>query len=112
MSVAAAPAASSRSDWKRWPETEAFVDRLIDRGLEGNAFAADLADRMTGRPARASRSGSITWSSRVRRAGRAAMAALGYERQPMAYSVGVPVFAHPGGIFPRIALVRVIGRQR
>jgi hypothetical protein len=29
---------------------------------------------------------------------------LGYQRQPIRYAVGVPVFAHPGGIFPRIAL--------
>ena len=46
MSVATAPAATSRFDWKRWPRTEAFVDRLIDRGLDGNGFAADLAGRM------------------------------------------------------------------
>ena len=106
MSVAAAPAASSRSDWKRWPRTEAFIDRLIDRGLEGNGFAADLAGRMireTGTPLK-------VWVDHLVVSGSGklagAMAALGYERQPMAYSVGVPVYAHPGGIFPRIALVR------
>ena len=32
MSVAAAPAASTQFDWKRWPDTEAFVGRLIDHG--------------------------------------------------------------------------------
>ncbi|HMF36869.1 MAG TPA: hypothetical protein VKF17_09530, partial [Isosphaeraceae bacterium] len=106
MSVAAVPAASSRSDWKRWPRTEAFIDRLIDRGLEGNGFAADLAGRLireTGTPLK-------VWVDHLVVSGSGklagAMAALGYERQPMAYSVGVPVYAHPGGIFPRIALVR------
>jgi hypothetical protein len=105
MSVAAAPAASNRTDWKRWPRTEAFIDRLIDRGLEGNGFAADLAGRMireTGTPLK-------VWVDHLVVSGSGAlagaMAALGYERQPMAYSVGVPVHAHPGGIFPRIVLV-------
>src|SRR5262249_52728957 len=31
--------------------------------------------------------------------------ALGYERQPIRYPVNAPVFAHPGGIFPRVAIV-------
>ena len=105
MSVATAPAAFSRSDWKRWPRTEAFIDRLIDRGLEGNGFAADLAGRMI----RETATPLKVWIDHLVVSGSGklagAMAALGYERQPMAYSVGVPVYAHPGGIFPRIALV-------
>jgi hypothetical protein len=105
MSVAVAPPDSTRFDWKRWPRTEAFLDRLIDRGLEGNQFAADLAGRMireTGTPVKVwvdhlvvSGSGELT----------RAMADLGYQRQPKGYAVGVPVYAHPGGIFPRLALV-------
>src|SRR5271157_2321425 len=105
MSVAAAPAATSRSDWKRWPRTEAFIDRLIDRGLAGNGFAVDLAGRMireTGTPLK-------VWVDHLGVSGSGelagTMAALGYQRQPMGYSVGVPVYVHPGGIFPRIALV-------
>ena len=105
MSVAVAPAASTRYDWKRWPRTEAFIDRLINRAIEGNGFAAGLAGRMiqeTGTPLK-------VWVDHLVVSGSSelagAMAALGYERQPAAYSVGVPAFAHQGGIFPRIALV-------
>ncbi len=105
MSVAVAPPDSTRFDWKRWPRTEMFLDRLIDRGLEGNQFAADLAGRMireTGTPLKVwvdhmvvSGSGELTRT----------MADIGYQRQPTGYAVGVPVHAHPGGIFPRLALV-------
>ena len=28
-------------DWKRWPDTDALVDELIDAALDGNAFAAE-----------------------------------------------------------------------
>ena len=31
-------------EWKRWPETDAFIDELVDLALEGNAFAAALAE--------------------------------------------------------------------
>ena len=48
MPVIAETAAPVVFDWKRWPETEAFVDELIDTALEGNAFAAGLAERMPG----------------------------------------------------------------
>src|SRR5947207_10770792 len=33
-------------DWKRWPDTEAFVAELIATAREGNAFARELAGRM------------------------------------------------------------------
>ena len=51
-------------DWKRWPETEAFVDGLDRRRPStGNAFAAEPG-RADARPrrARGSRTGSTTWS--------------------------------------------------
>jgi hypothetical protein len=105
MSTAVAAPDSTRFEWQRWPKTEAFLDRLIDRGLEGNGFAADLAGRMireTDTPFKVwvdhlvvSDSGEMA----------ATMTALGYQRQPMGFAVGVPLHAHPGGIFPRIALV-------
>ena len=46
MSLATADAAAPAFDWKRWPETEAVIDQWIERALEGNAFAANLAARM------------------------------------------------------------------
>ena len=46
MSLIAETAAPAAFDWKRWPETEAFLDEAVATALEGNAFAAELADRM------------------------------------------------------------------
>ena len=92
-------------DWKRWPETEAFVDELIATALAGNAFAAEPGGAdAAARPGRGSRTGSITWWFAADPALADRLEALGYERQRSTYAVGVPVFAHPGGIFPRIAL--------
>ncbi len=45
MPTLSAPAAET-FDWKRWPETEAFVAGRIASALAGNAFAANLAGRM------------------------------------------------------------------
>ena len=105
MSVAEAPAASSQTVWNRWPQTEEFVDRWIDQGLEGNAFATALAGRMI----REIGSRFKVWVDHLVVSGSeklgGTLIALGYERQPGSYAVGVPVYAHPGGIFPRIALV-------
>ncbi len=33
------------------------------------------------------------------------LASLGFERQAANYAVNAPVFAHPGGIFPRVAIM-------
>ena len=41
MPVIAESAAPAVFDWKRWPETDAFVDELIATALDGNAFAAE-----------------------------------------------------------------------
>ncbi len=35
-------------EWKRWPEAEAFVNRLIATALAGSDFAQGLAERMPG----------------------------------------------------------------
>ncbi len=105
MSVAEAPAASSQTVWNRWPQTEEFVDRWIDHGLEGNAFATELAGRMI----REIGTRFKVWVDHLVVSGSqklaGTLAALGYARQPGSYAVGVPVYAHPGGIFPHIALV-------
>jgi hypothetical protein len=97
-------AAPPSFDWKRWPATESLVDEMIATALAGNAFAAQLAERMlleTG-------TSFSVWVDHlvIRGAPRLGqrLQSLGYVRQAIAYSVGVPVFAHPGGIFPRIAL--------
>jgi hypothetical protein len=104
MPVIAEPAASAVFDWKRWPETEHFVDELIASALDGNGFAVDLADRMRADTGTRFKD----WVDHLVVRGDASvarhLAVLGYERQQASYSVGVPVFAHRGGFFPRIAL--------
>jgi hypothetical protein len=90
-------------EWKRWPETDALIDELIESALEGNSFAAGLADRLPGETGTRFKD----WIDHLVVRGGPGMVhrllSLGYERQPATYAVGVPVFAHPGGIFPRIA---------
>ncbi len=105
MSVALDEAVSAGFQWKRWPETEEMVDRWIRRALGDHAFAADLAVRMireAGTPMK-------VWVDHLVLAGTRALAGTlagaGYQRQSQSYSVGVPVYAHSGGIFPRVALV-------
>jgi hypothetical protein len=104
MSVATAPVAPARFDWQRWPETEALVDRLIDQALEGNQFAARLAGRMV--PETGTR--FPDWVDHLVLKGSAklprTLVARGYARQPLDHAVGIPVYAHPGGIFPRLAV--------
>lgn len=104
MSLATTQTTTPAFDWKRWPETESAVDRLIDAALAGNAFTANLAERM--------RVESSTrfkdWVDHLivtdqpgldRR-----LQTLGYARQTEPYAVGTPVYAHLGGIFPKIAV--------
>jgi len=104
MSVATTAAPSPVFDWKRWPETEAVVDAFIASALEGNAFAANLSERM---PVETS-TRFKDWVDHLVVTDRPGLAreltGLGYERQATPYAVGVPVFTHSGGIFPRIAV--------
>jgi hypothetical protein len=94
-----------RFEWRRWPETEAFVDRLIEMALEGNRFARRLAERMIAETG----TRFHVWVDHLVVSGTPELAMtltrLGYHREPLAYAVGIPVFAHPGGIFPRIAAI-------
>jgi hypothetical protein len=104
MSVATAPPSASTFDWQRWPGTEAFVDRLIATAVEGNELAGELAERMTCETGTRFKD----WVDHLIVFGseqlRPTITALGYERQPLSYAVGVPVYGHPGGIFPRLAI--------
>src|SRR5579883_2250538 len=104
MVILTEAAAPPSFDWKRWPETEAVVNGLIATALEGNAFARGLAARLP----RETGTSFAVWVDHLVIAGGPGFASrlegLGYEHQPIRYAVGVPVFAHRGGIFPRIAL--------
>lgn len=91
-------------EWNRWPETEARVDRLIATAVEGNRFAARLAERMR------KETGTLfkDWVDHLLVEESIAflkeLKGLGYRRLAHDYAVGVPVFGHDGGIFPRIAV--------
>jgi len=91
-------------DWKRWPETGAFVDGKIASGLAGNAFAAGLAERM----ARQTSTRFPDWVDHLvigEVPGLArTLAGLGFVRQAEPYATGSPVFSHEGGMFPRVAV--------
>src|SRR5262245_17081311 len=98
-------------DWKRWPDTEAVVERLIGSALDGNDFTRGLAERMPGETG----TRFSVWVDHLVLDSAPGLAgeleALGYERQPIRYPVNAPVFAHPGGIFPRIALVAPVAGE-
>ena len=69
-------------------------------------LAADLASRM---PRETGTQFKVWIDHLVLRGDRALaerLAELGYERQSSTYAVGVPLFAHSGGIFPPIALTK------
>ena len=104
MPVVAERPTATVFDWKRWPNTDSFVDELIESSLAGNAFAAGLAERMPGETGTRFKD----WVDHLVIRGNSATAgrivAFGYERQRSTYAVGVPVFAHANGIFPRISL--------
>lgn len=91
-------------DWKRWPATETLIDRLITSALAGNAFAAQLAERMQTETSTRFKD----WVDHLVVPGRGnldgQLRELGYQRLPFDYGVGIPVFAHNGGVFPRVAL--------
>ena len=112
MSATAVMTAPSTFEWKRWPATEVFVDEVVAKALDGNTFAAELANRLP----RETGTSFQVWVDHVLLRGGARLAqrlgSLGYERQATTYSLGVPVFAHPGGIFPRIALAERRQRPR
>lgn len=91
-------------EWKRWPETESFVEGWVEAALSGHAFAAELARRMrfeTG-------TRFEDWVDHLVVADAPGLGgrlpALGYVRQATPYAVGSPAFAHEGGVFPRLAL--------
>lgn len=104
MSTPASVANLPVFEWKRWPETEAFVNQLISTALSGNSFAATLAERMQSETSTRFQD----WVDHIVVAGQGNLARrlrdLGYKRQSNEYAVGVPVFAHDGGVFPRLAL--------
>ncbi|AMV39382.1 hypothetical protein [Planctomyces sp. SH-PL62] len=104
MTLATEPDLAAPFQWRRWPETESLINELTRQSLAGHAFAASLAERLP------PETGTIfqNWLDHFVVAAPPSFAnrlvTLGYERTPDTHSVGVPVYAHPGGVFPRIAV--------
>ena len=104
MSLTVEPREPAQFDWRRWPETEKLINELTETALAGNAFARRLAERMT------PETGTIfqNWLDHFVVAAPSSFAerltALGYERELEPYAVGVPLYVHHGGLFPRIAV--------
>jgi hypothetical protein len=105
MSTLTTAAAPSAFDWQRWPGTEAFVDRLIEQAQEGNATLRELAGRMI----RDAGTPLAVWVDHLVVEGASGLprtlAELGFRRQSIVHPTGGSVFAHSGGIFPRLVLI-------
>jgi hypothetical protein len=91
-------------DWKRWPETESFVDGLVASALAGHGFAAGLARRMTDETSTRFKD----WVDHLVLDDRPGLArqleSLGYAREASPYDASTPVYGHRNGMFPRLAL--------
>jgi len=111
MTTANGDRAGAGFDWKLWPETEALVGRWVGLALEGNAFAARLAGRMR----EETNTRFADWVDHLVVGGGSGLAAelrtLGYARQTAAYTAGAAVYAHVGGIFPRIVVAPGTGSE-
>ena len=96
--------APTRFDWQLWPKTEARVDSWIASALAGNSFATKLAERMNTE----TNTRFVNWVDHIvvkeRQGLDAELRTLGYARQSTPYAVGVPVYAHTGGMFPKVAV--------
>jgi hypothetical protein len=92
-------------DWKRFRETDQYLETLVSEALGGNPFADRLAVRMrleTG-------TRFVNWIDHLLLSDRAGLSAelerLGYTRDwPVAYGWNRPVYRHEGGRFPRIVV--------
>ena len=92
-------------DWKRWPRTEALVEGWLDSALAGNAFAASLAERM----ASETNTRFADWVDHLAMSNRPGLTKdlvdAGYARTTTFYAPSAMVYAHEGGMFPRIVIV-------
>ena len=88
-----------------------MVDGLIASAVAGNAFAAKLAGRMSDE----TNTRFTDWVDHLVVSERAELpgelTSLGYVRQPTHYAVGATVYAHEGGMFPRVVVVSGAGPE-
>ena len=91
-------------EWKRWPETDELLDEAHQGGSGGQRPGGCAREPDAARDRHAIQGldrppGVARWTALAGR-----LVELGYERQAATYAVGVPLFAHSGGMFPPIAL--------
>jgi hypothetical protein len=104
VSVSIPAPAAPTFDWKRWPETEAFVNELLVAALEGNSFAAHLAERMHTETSTRFKDWVDHFLISEQPGLARKLTSLGYERQIITYDINVALFIHHGGMFPTIAV--------
>jgi hypothetical protein len=99
-------------DWKRYPEAEALVDRLLRNFLEQHAFAASLARRMMTETS----TRLVDWVDHLVLSGRdllvESLETVGYRRDILTtHGVNGLVFEHDGGLFPRLVVAPESGPE-
>src|SRR4051794_25177629 len=111
MSTAIADPTRPAFHWQRFPEAETWIGASVEVALGGNAFAADLARRMKAETS--TRFGD--WVDHLVLTDRPGLDRelhdLGFRREPRPYAVGVPVYGHEGGMFPRVAVGKGEGAE-
>jgi hypothetical protein len=109
MTIATSESTPHAFAWKRWPETEALIDEWISAALQGNGFAAHLAERMRDE----TNTRFVDWVDHLVVTSEPGLPrrlhALGYAVQAEPYAVGIPAYAHPDGIFPRVVVAPATG---
>lgn len=105
------PTDPSNFDWKRHPEAEGLVAGLIAVALDGNPFMAELARRM--REETSTR--FVDWVDHLVVTDRPGLNVrildADFARQAISYGSGATVYAHEGGMFPRIIVVSGAGPE-
>jgi hypothetical protein len=95
-----------RFDWRRWPETEARLERFVDSALSRHPFAANLAERMIHETGTRFK----VWLDHLVLADRPGLGrelvGLGYTRRDVGFGVKGIVLDHNGGDFPSVILDR------
>ena len=103
--TAASLAAPSKFDWQRFPGAEDRVNAWVAEALAGNAFASRLSERMKLETS----TRFVDWVDHLALGDRPGLArdlaGLGFARQMLADAAGVAVYAHDGGMFPRLVVV-------
>ena len=99
-------------DWKRFPETEKFLDRMIHLVLNGNSFCATLSERMT----QETGTRFLDWVDHLVLSDRPGLTStleqLGYTRDwQVRYGLSALVFRHDGGHFPRLVVESASGPE-